>query len=104
MILRRSSRTDPRRLRGSTMLGSALALALPLGVELTAFAQAPSPSTAQSPAATPALKVPQSVPAASAAPANGADALKAHDQEFNAALARQRASSQNQAGLRVQID
>jgi septal ring factor EnvC (AmiA/AmiB activator) len=91
---------------GSTVLGSALAFALPFGADVAAFAQAPSPqagpsTTGQLPAAqspvtqTPA---PQGSP-----PANGADALKARDQELNAALARQRESTQNQVKLRGEI-
>jgi septal ring factor EnvC (AmiA/AmiB activator) len=99
MILRRSSRTDPRQLLGPTVLGSALAFVLPFGVELAAFAQ--SPATAQSPAAP--MLAPQNPPPASAPPSS-ADALKAHDQELNAALAHQRESSQAQAALRTEID
>jgi murein hydrolase activator len=107
MILRRSSRTDPRQLLGSTVLGSALAFVLPLGADLgansAAFAQAP---LKVAPAGQPAAQTapPQSPAPPAAGPQTGADALKAHDQELNAALARQRESSQNQAGLRVEID
>ena len=109
MILRRSSRTDPR-----LVLGSALAFVLPFSAELgansPAFAQtsnlAPSnlapaaqPPAAQSPAA-PSPPVP---PAPAAAPASNADALKQRDQDLNAALARQRDSAQSQLKLRAEI-
>jgi len=92
---------------GSTVLGSALAFVLPLGADLgatsAAFAQAP---LKVAPAGQPAAQTapPQSPAPPAAGPQTGADALKAHDQELNAALARQRESSQNQAGLRVEID
>jgi septal ring factor EnvC (AmiA/AmiB activator) len=93
MILRRSSRTDPR-----LVLGSALAFVLPFGAELgansLAFAQTPAAQNPTSP----------SPPAATtAAPANGSDALKQRDQELNAALARQRNSAQSQLKLRAEI-
>jgi septal ring factor EnvC (AmiA/AmiB activator) len=107
MILRRSSRTDPRQMLGSTVLGSALAFVLPFGAELAAFAQAPSPQAGQSPAAqTPAPQVPPppAAPAAATPPANGADALKARDQELNAAITRQRESAQSQVKLRGEIE
>jgi septal ring factor EnvC (AmiA/AmiB activator) len=100
MILRRSSRTDPR-----FMLGSALAFALPLGADL-AFAQSPpvSPGATQAPT----MQVP-APPAASspdaAAPVNAdTDALKQHDQELDAARAQERASAESQAKLRREID
>jgi len=93
MILRRSSRTDPR-----LVLGSALAFVLPFGAELgansLAFAQTP---TAQNPTS------PSPPAATTAAPANGSDALKQRDQELNAALARQRNSAQSQLKLRAEI-
>src|ERR1700728_2065943 len=95
MILRRSSRTDPR-----FVLGSALALVLPIGAGLgaslgassVAWAQTPEKltpagATTQGPAA-PSPASPQSAPPA----ANSTDALKQHDQELDSALARQRQS------------
>jgi murein hydrolase activator len=84
MILRRSSRTDPR-----LVLGSALAFVLPLGAELAASSMACA-QTASKPAA--------------AEPAPNPDALKQHDQDLNAALARQRASAEAQAKLRSEIE
>jgi septal ring factor EnvC (AmiA/AmiB activator) len=85
MILRRSSRNDPR-----LVLGSALALALPIGAELGASsiarAQTPSPP-----------------PAIGQAPIS-ADALKQRDQELDAAMARQRNSAEAQAKLRSEIE
>jgi len=95
---------------GSTVLGPALAFVLPFGAEMAALAQSPAklapagqPPAAQTPAS---VSPPSSAPAATAAapPATGADALKARDQELNAALARQRDSAQNQAKLRSEID
>ena len=107
MILRRSSRTDPR-----LVLGSALALVLPIGAGLgaslgassVAWAQtpeklAPPDATTQSPAA-PSPASPESAPPA----ANNTDALKQHDQELDSALARQRASVDSQAKLRIEIE
>jgi septal ring factor EnvC (AmiA/AmiB activator) len=89
MILRRSSRTDPR-----FVLGSALAFVLPLGTNSGAFAQA---AVAQAPIS--------QAPAPTAGPAaNSADVLKQHDQELNAARARQRDSVQNQLKLRSEIE
>jgi septal ring factor EnvC (AmiA/AmiB activator) len=85
MILRRSSRNDPR-----LVLGSALALALPIGAELGASsiagAQTPSPP-----------------PAIGQAPIS-ADALKQRDQELDAAMARQRNSAEAQTKLRSEIE
>jgi len=107
MILRQSSRTDPRQLLGSTMLGSALALVPPVGVDLgihsTAFAQ----EAAQPAPAGPQASVPG--PAAAAAtpetpPTDTIDLLKQHDEELNAALARQRDSVESQAKLRIEIE
>ncbi len=96
---------------GSTVLGPALAFVLPFGAEMAALAQSPAQlaPAVQSPAPrSPAAQTPGSVSppssAPAAAPANGADALKARDQELNAALARQRSSAQNQAKLRGEID
>jgi septal ring factor EnvC (AmiA/AmiB activator) len=89
MILRRSSRTDPR-----FVLGSALAFVLPLGANSGAFAQA---AVAQAPIS--------QAPAPTAGPAaNSADVLKQHDQDLNAARARQRDSVQNQLKLRSEIE
>ena len=85
MILRRPRSTDPR-----LVLGSALALALPLGASWAAFAQTPVDQTA-----------PSAAPAENAAPA--ADALKQHDQELDAIRAKQRESADSQAKLRSQI-
>jgi septal ring factor EnvC (AmiA/AmiB activator) len=85
MILRRSSRTDPR-----LVLGSALALVLPIGAELGA----------SSIAGAQALSPP---PAAGQAPIS-TDALKQRDQELDAAMARQRNSAEAQAKLRSEIE
>jgi murein hydrolase activator len=107
MILRRSSRTDPR-----LVLGSALAFVLPfsaeLGVNSPAFAQTPpnlAPSNLAPATQPPALQnqAAPSPPATPAAPANNADALKQRDQDLNAALARQRDSAQGQLKLRAEI-
>src|ERR1700691_3295910 len=106
-ILRRSSRTGPRQVLGSTVLGSALAFALPFGVGLAAFAQAPSPQAGQSPAAQtpgPQGPPPPAAPAAATPQAKGADALKARDQDLDAALAHQRESAQSQVKLRNEIE
>ena len=84
MILRRPRPTDPR-----LVLGSALALALPLGFNSTALAQAPS---AQIPVQ----------PAQASPPAE--DAIKQRDQELNAVRAQQRDSADNQAKFRLQIE
>ena len=83
MILRRSSRTDPR-----LVLGSALAFALPIGalVALNSGAAA------------------QAGPRPADQAANPADALKQRDQELDAALARARDSADAQAKLRGEID
>ncbi len=103
MILRRSSRTDPR-----LVLGSALAFVLPIGADLgansVAFAQAPSEfAPAGPPAAQSSASPPTAAPATVASPANKIDALKQHDKELDAALARQRDSVQSQAKLRIEI-
>jgi murein hydrolase activator len=86
MILRRPRSPDPR-----LLLGSALALALPLGASLVALGQTPLDQAA--PSGTP---TPNAVPAG--------DALKQHDQELDAIRAQQRASADSQAKLRSQID
>jgi len=106
MILRRSSRTDPR-----LVLGLALALALPLGADLAAFAQTAS---GQAPAgavhtvapATQVLSPPAaSAPDAATVPAKAdIDVLKEHDQELDATRARERASAESQAKLKREID
>jgi murein hydrolase activator len=94
MILRRSSRTDPR-----LVLGSALAFVLPLGAQLTGSSIAGAQtSTAPAPSA-PA----PSQPASDQGP-NAANALKQRDQELNAALARQRDSAEAQAKLRTEVE
>ena len=87
MILRRSRPTDPR-----LVLGSALALALPLGANLTAFAQ----STGNQVPPQPALP---SAPAPSTD-----DAIRQHDQELDAVRSQQRRSAESQAKLRLQIE
>ena len=104
MILRRSSRTDPR-----LVLGSALAFVLPIGADLgansVAFAQAPSKlAPAGPPAAQSSTSPSTAAPATVASPANKIDALKQHDKELDAALARQRDSVQSQAKLRIEIE
>jgi murein hydrolase activator len=100
MILRSSSRTDPR-----LVLGSVLAFALPLGANLGALAQTPS---LQSPGAgeIPFFGVPwpPGVPATATASKPDPDALKQHDQELDAARAKERESAENQAKLRREID
>jgi murein hydrolase activator len=113
MILRRTSRAEP-----CLVLGSVLAVALPLGANLMALAQAPSPSSAgplpaaqapwpQVPSQVPS-QIPSQVPSASAVPgappASDSDALKQHDQELEAARARQRAAFEAQTKLKRQID
>ena len=87
MILRRSRPTDPR-----LVLGSALALALPLGANLAAFAQ----STGNQVPLQPALP---SAPAPSTD-----DAIRQHDQELDAVRNQQRRSADSQAKLRLQIE
>jgi septal ring factor EnvC (AmiA/AmiB activator) len=91
MILRRSSRTEPR-----LVLGSALAFALPFGANVTALAQNASPPPGQigSP-----LLVPPGAP-----PKTGVDVLKQHDQELDNARAQQRAAAEEQAKLRREIE
>ena len=100
MILRRSSRTDPR-----LVLGSVLAFALPLGANLAALAQTPSvqsPGAAEIPFS--GIPWPPGVPATAAASKPDPDALKQHDQELDAARAKERESAENQAKLRREID
>jgi murein hydrolase activator len=104
MILRRPSRSDPR-----FVLGWTLALILPIGADLgvssMASAQAPAKVLPAGAAAT------QTAPAAPSgatenppSDANKLDALKQHDQDLDAVLARQRESVESQAKLRVEIE
>jgi septal ring factor EnvC (AmiA/AmiB activator) len=100
MILRRSSRTDPR-----LVLGSVLAFALPLGANLAALAQTPSvqsPGAAEIPFS--GIPWPPGAPATPTPVKPDPDALKQHDQELEAARAQERASMENQAKLRREID
>ena len=104
MILRRSSRTDPR-----IVLGSALVFVLPFSADFgagsAAFAQAPTKlaPAGQSPATqAPVRQAP--APQIPPAPVSGADALKQRDRELDATLARQRDSAQSQAKLRSEIE
>jgi septal ring factor EnvC (AmiA/AmiB activator) len=97
MILRRSSRADP-----SPLLGPALAFVLPFGANWAAFAQ---DGFAQHP--TPPAPISQGPsPSAVAAPPapTDTDALKQHDQELDAARARQRATLDTQLKLKREID
>jgi murein hydrolase activator len=88
-------------------LGCAFVLALPLGADLAAFAQAPA---GQAPAGqVPAVQVPAQNPAArpnptAASPQTNIDALRQHDQELDAIRAQERASAESQAKLRHEID
>jgi septal ring factor EnvC (AmiA/AmiB activator) len=90
MILRRSSRTEPR-----LVLSSALAFALPLGANFSALAQSadPQPPPAASSTQTPAPEVPSPT-----------DALKQHDQELDAARTQQREAAEAQAKLKREIE
>jgi murein hydrolase activator len=108
MILRRSSRYDQR-----LVLGSALAFALPLGANLAALAQT---GLAQSPASkTPSAQAPNTqapatqtpitgAPAQTAPPKTDLDVLKQHNQELDAARARQRETDDTQAKLKREIE
>jgi septal ring factor EnvC (AmiA/AmiB activator) len=121
MILRPSRPTDPR-----LVLGSALIFLLALGANLAARAQSPSRQPAadqteapQAPANQP-LFIPAPLPSIVPAPTpppqsdivpvptapspSDADALKQHDQELEAARAQQRATVENQAKLKRQIE
>jgi murein hydrolase activator len=99
MILRRASRTDPR-----FVLGSALAFVLPLGANLTAWAQTPPAPIPQAPAAqAPTPQAPTTQPPAAQA-LSPLDALKQHDQELDATRAQQRAALEAQTKLRIEID
>ena len=92
MILRRSRPADPR-----LVLGSALAMLLPLGANFVALAQTPTP---QPPSAQVPLR--STIPASGTAPTE--DALKQHDQELDTVRAQQRQSADSQAKLRLQIE
>ena len=84
MILRRSSRTDPR-----LVLGTALAFALPLGANPAALAQTPpAKAPVQAPAAPGPVPYLAPQPAPPGSPPTDADALKQRDQELEAARAR----------------
>jgi septal ring factor EnvC (AmiA/AmiB activator) len=90
MILRRSSRTEPR-----LVLSSALAFALPLGANFNALAQSPTPQPP--PASSSTLAPDPQVPSSS-------DALKQHDQELDAARTQQREAAEQQAKLKREIE
>jgi murein hydrolase activator len=95
MIPQRLNRSDPRLVLGS-------ALALPLALDLAAFAQ---PAPGQNPPSAAPAPATQSAPAPSpAAPQTETDALKQHDQELDAVRARERASAESQAKLRREIE
>jgi septal ring factor EnvC (AmiA/AmiB activator) len=94
MILRRSSRTDPR-----FVLGSALAFALPFGADLAAFAQNPAP-----PAPPTQVPAPSVAPVPGPSPKADLDVLKQHDQELDSARARQRAILEAQTKLKREIE
>ncbi len=87
MFLRRPHPTDPR-----FVLGSVLALVLPFGTYLTAFAQTPSSQAPPQP----------TLPTQASSPPE--DALKQRDQELNAVRAQQRDSADSQTKLRLQIE
>jgi murein hydrolase activator len=87
MILRRSRPTDP-----CLVLGSALALALPFGANLAAFAQSPATQVPARPA----------LPSADGASAD--DAIRQHDQELDTVRGEQRQSADSQAKLKLQIE
>jgi septal ring factor EnvC (AmiA/AmiB activator) len=95
------------------VLGSALIFLLPLGANLAARAQSPSqqPAAGQTEAQAPAnlppfvpVPLPSIVPAPTAQPQSDADALKQHDQELEATRAQQRATVENQAKLKREIE
>ena len=100
MILRRSSRTDPR-----LVLGTALAFALPLGANPAALAQTPpAKAPVQAPVAPGPVPYLAPQPAPPGSPPTDADALKQRDQELEAARARERESAENQAKLKREIE
>jgi septal ring factor EnvC (AmiA/AmiB activator) len=87
------------------VLGSVLAFALPLGANLAALAQTPSvqsPGAAEIPFS--GIPWPPGAPATPTPVKPDPDALKQHDQELEAARAQERASMENQAKLRREID
>jgi septal ring factor EnvC (AmiA/AmiB activator) len=88
MILRRPSRIYARH-----ALGSALVIALPLGMGVAASAQQPSPPPP------PAAERPSSD-----RPGTEADALKQRDRELEAARAEQRKAAENLARLKREIE
>jgi murein hydrolase activator len=100
-------RPDPR-----LVLGPALAVVLPIGADLGALAQTPSnqipPGVGWAPAAQIAPYSPaQTPPPSPSPPASGKaddDALKAHDQELDAARAAQHAAAENEAKLKLEIE
>ena len=103
MILRSSYRTGPR-----LVLGSATARALPLGLHLrlplgAALVASSLAASSIAGAQTRPQSAPSQPPASAPAP-NPADVLKQHDQELDAALARQRDSAEAQAKLRSEIE
>lgn len=100
MILRRSSRTDPR-----LVLGTALAFALPLGANPAALAQTPpAKAPVQAPVAPGPVPYLAPQPALPGSPPTDADALKQRDQELEAARARERELAENQAKLKREIE
>ncbi len=99
MILRRASTTDPH-----FMFGLALALVLPLGTELAAFAQTPPSDAAAGAAQAPAAQVPSLAPAPASGAVPGADEIKQHDLELDAARAKAREAAENEAKLKREID
>jgi septal ring factor EnvC (AmiA/AmiB activator) len=100
MILRRSSRTDPR-----LVLGTALAFALPFGANPAALAQTPpAKAPVQAPVAPGPVPYLAPQPAPPGSPPTDADALKQRDQELEAARARERESAENQAKLKHEIE
>jgi septal ring factor EnvC (AmiA/AmiB activator) len=92
---------DPR-----FLLGSALVLVLPLGVNGAAYAQAPAVDATKAPSAqTPAVEGPSATSGdATTPPKIDAEALKQRDQELEAARAAQRAAAENQAKLKREIE
>jgi septal ring factor EnvC (AmiA/AmiB activator) len=90
------------------MLGPALAFVLPFGANWAAFAPSALAQDASAQHPLPPAPIPQdpsspAVAAQSAAP-SGTDALRQHDQELDAARARQRATLDAQVKLKREID
>ncbi len=111
MILRRSSRTDPRFVLGSALalvlaIGAGLSadLAASLGASSVAWAQTPEPPSPADAAAQSSIAPSPASPGTSPPAANKIDAIRQHDQDLDAALARQRESVQSQAKLRIEIE